>query len=71
MKGAPPDEGVAVNYCLQCGWFATRRDNTAEELAASAVEHAVDTGHDVESDVRSLAPFSGPVPVTPPPGPND
>jgi hypothetical protein len=38
-----------VSYCCECSWSANAEDHTREELNALIVEHAVETGHDIES----------------------
>ncbi|HET7325084.1 MAG TPA: hypothetical protein VFJ06_12205 [Halococcus sp.] len=37
------------NYCVECGWSASKKDHSTSELATLAVEHAVSTGHDIDS----------------------
>lgn len=38
-----------MNYCIHCEWSANTEDYTRSELSRAAVEHAVETGHDIES----------------------
>ena len=40
---------LLVNYCLECAWSASAVDHTRKQQAALAVEHAVTTGHDIDS----------------------
>lgn len=44
--------GVAhlVNYCLECEWSASSEHLTRSEQGRLAVEHAVTTGHDIDSE---------------------
>lgn len=38
-----------MNYCIHCEWSAGTGDYTRSELSRAAIEHAVETGHDIES----------------------
>ena len=40
---------IRQGYCLECSWRASTADHTREELTDLLVEHAVETGHDVDS----------------------
>lgn len=37
------------NYCVECGWEASKKNNSRSELASLAIDHAVSTGHDIDS----------------------
>lgn len=37
------------SYCLECSWMASSEEHTLVELNALMVEHAIETGHDIES----------------------
>jgi hypothetical protein len=39
-----------VSYCCECGWRASTADYPSQEVSSRAVKHAVETGHDIESD---------------------
>jgi predicted small metal-binding protein len=41
-----------VSYCCECGWRASTADYSSQEVSSRAVQHAVETGHDIESDRR-------------------
>ncbi|HET7323160.1 MAG TPA: hypothetical protein VFJ06_02385 [Halococcus sp.] len=41
---------VEHNYCLDCEWSASLEDHGRETLSRLAIEHAVEYGHDIESD---------------------
>lgn len=41
---------VERNYCLDCDWSASREDHDRETLSRLTIEHAVEYGHDIESD---------------------
>lgn len=41
--------GYYQNYCVECGWTASKEDHSTGELAALAIEHATSTGHDINS----------------------
>lgn len=36
-------------YCRECSWMASSEEHPREELNALMVEHAIETGHDIES----------------------
>lgn len=36
-------------YCLDCSWRASTAEYPREELNALLVEHAIETGHDIDS----------------------
>ena len=38
------------NYCVTCEWSASTENYSNQEVASQAVEHAVETGHDIESE---------------------
>jgi predicted small metal-binding protein len=40
---------IKISYCCECSWAASAEDHPREELNALIVEHAVETGHDIES----------------------
>jgi hypothetical protein len=49
----PADEIMAHitrHYCLECEWSVSAEHHRREELAAQAVAHAVETGHDIDSE---------------------
>ena len=37
------------NYCVECDWSASKRDHSASELASLAIKHAIQAGHDIDS----------------------
>lgn len=37
------------NYCVHCDWEATLEDHSRDELATLAIEHACESGHDIDS----------------------
>ena len=41
-----------VNYCLDCEWSASVENHTRNEQSALAVEHAIETNHDIDSEYR-------------------
>ncbi len=43
---------VIRNYCVDCEWSASVGEYNREELAGLAIEHAVECGHDIESDIE-------------------
>ena len=43
-------------YCTECEWVASGEGYTTAELTEQAIEHAVETGHDIDSEGPS--PFS-------------
>jgi hypothetical protein len=45
---------ITCRYCCECSWTASTADHTREELNALMVEHAVTTGHDI--DTASIHP---------------
>lgn len=46
-------EPVVKSYCLDCEWEISATDYTADERTAAMVDHAIDTGHDVDSITRA------------------
>lgn len=44
---------VVKSYCLECEWEISGTDYTADERTAAMIDHAVDTGHDVDSITRA------------------
>lgn len=44
---------VPKSYCLECEWAA--RDDRVVDRTAAVIEHAVETGHDIESVQLSLS----------------
>lgn len=44
---------VVTSYCLECEWVV--RDDRVTDRTAAVIEHAVETGHDIESVQISLA----------------
>lgn len=45
---------VMKSYCLECDWAA--RDDQVADRTAAMIEHAVATGHDIESVQFALVP---------------
>lgn len=45
---------VVNSYCLECDWAA--RDDQVADRTAAMIEHAVATGHDIESVQLILVP---------------
>lgn len=43
---------VERNYCRDCEWSANIENHDRHELGALAIEHATETGHHVDSDLR-------------------
>lgn len=41
-----------VSYCRECEWRVSTADYSSQEVSSQAVEHAVETGHDIESADR-------------------
>ncbi len=41
---------VKRNYCLDCEWSASIEEHDRHELAACAIEHAVEREHDIDSE---------------------
>lgn len=41
---------ITRHYCVDCEWAISLEHHSREELTAQAVEHAVETGHDIESE---------------------
>ena len=37
------------NYCVTCEWSANTETYSDQEVASQAIEHVVETGHDIES----------------------
>lgn len=58
--GAWSMDQVVKSYCLECDWAA--RDDQVADRTAAMIEHAVATGHDIESMQLTLA-------LEPPPSP--
>lgn len=55
----PADEPrLKRSYCCECEWTASTAEYTIQELSARAVEHAVETGHDIDSEdcIEQLEP---------------
>ena len=44
------------NYCEECEWSASTETQSRGELAVAAIEHAVEAGHDIDSEL--IADFS-------------
>jgi hypothetical protein len=40
-------ERIVKSYCLECEW--TARTDTVDDRTGAMVEHAVTTGHDIDS----------------------
>lgn len=40
---------IVKSYCLDCNWEISAADTTINERTAAMVDHAVTTGHDIES----------------------
>ncbi|PSQ21764.1 hypothetical protein BRD01_11045 [Halobacteriales archaeon QS_8_65_32] len=38
----------SVRYCLDCGWRV--RDEEHDDPSSLMVDHAIETGHDIDSD---------------------
>jgi predicted small metal-binding protein len=47
---------ITRNYCVDCEWAVSIDNHSREELAAQAVAHAVETGHDIDSADRAVMP---------------
>lgn len=43
---------ITRNYCVDCEWSASAEEYSRDELASLAIEHAVECGHDIESDAE-------------------
>lgn len=39
-----------VSYCLDCEWSVSSANYSAQEMNVRIIEHAVETGHEIESD---------------------
>ena len=44
------------NYCTECEWVASSEGCATATLAEQAIEHAVETGHDIDSKGPSSFP---------------
>lgn len=44
------------NYCEECEWSASTETHGRGELAVAAIEHAIETDHDIDSEM--IADFS-------------
>lgn len=44
--------GNFENYCTECDWTASTATHERQELAGLAIEHAVETGQDIESETN-------------------
>lgn len=53
---------IKQSYCCECSWTASTEKHTRQELTALMIEHAVETGHDIDSTLidTELAPPSRP-----------
>jgi hypothetical protein len=40
---------IKYRCCCECSWAVSTEEHTREELNALVVEHAITTGHDVET----------------------
>jgi predicted small metal-binding protein len=40
---------VKYSYCLDCSWSASTADHSRQELSSLILEHAVETGHDIDT----------------------
>jgi hypothetical protein len=58
-----------VSYCCECGWRVSTADYPSQEVSSRAVQHAVETGHDIESD-RKKGDESTPLPLSDNRGPS-
>jgi hypothetical protein len=47
-------ESTFYNHCTECEWAADKNDHMTTELAERAIEHAIETGHDIESEAGDL-----------------
>lgn len=43
---------IMRHYCVECEWAISFENHSRKDLAAQAVEHAIETGHDIESAYR-------------------
>lgn len=43
---------VVKSYCLTCDWEISGADHTTEERTKAMIDHALTTGHDIESVTR-------------------
>jgi hypothetical protein len=39
------------NYCRDCEWSATTAEYGTQELGRRAIEHTIETGHDIDSEI--------------------
>lgn len=46
-------EPVVKSYCLECEWEISATDDTTDERTEAMIDHAIDTGHDIESITRA------------------
>jgi hypothetical protein len=44
------------SYCLQCDWSVSTAEYSRADVSRRLVEHAVETGHDIESTERPILP---------------
>jgi predicted small metal-binding protein len=42
------------SYCLECDWSASTAEYSRAEVSRRMVDHAVETGHDIESTERPI-----------------
>jgi hypothetical protein len=41
---------MSRKYCTECEWVVSSEGYTTAALAEQAIEHAVETGHDIDSE---------------------
>jgi predicted transcriptional regulator len=44
---------VKCNYCTECEWAASAEEHSRQELSELAIEHFLDTGHAIESELTA------------------
>jgi hypothetical protein len=40
---------ITYRYCCECSWSINTDEHTREERNALVVEHAIETGHDIDT----------------------
>jgi hypothetical protein len=41
---------IKHSYCLDCGWSVSTAECPSQEISSLIVQHAVEAGHDIDSD---------------------
>ena len=54
---------VEENYCTECDWSVKSADHSVHERTQLAIEHAVSTGHDIDSVPNIESPLKDTFPT--------